>query len=258
VGLLSNIQPDEIVSIMRELIPVESAPEDPSQWWDGIVTLYTTLWSSYPLVAGLLTLMLLDIITGTFKAMVLKEVSSNISMRGMYKKVMMLATVAVAWLFEMFFPKISGQTIPWGQITAGFFWLVEGWSILENATKAGVPLPKALVDMVAKKKAADESTNPMVQLNVNTTNNNSDGTRTDTSTKSDSKVTVVVTPPPVDLSHTEKIIESSKEETKSAIRKAHHDTVDQLSGKILSKEADEAEQRAKDRVLKRQEEMRGQ
>ncbi len=251
MGLLSDIQPDEIVSIMRELIPVETAPEDPSQWSDGIVTLYSTLWGSYPLIAGLLTLMLLDIITGTFKAMVLKEVSSNISMKGMYKKIMMLATVAVAWLFEMFFPKISGQTIPWGQITAGFFWLVEGWSILENAAKAGVPLPKALVDMVNKKKLADEATNPMVQLNIN----NNDGTKAESS-KGDSKVTVVVTPPKVDLQHTEELIQASQDETKSAIRKAHHDTVDLLSSKILANEANEAEQRAKDRVAKRQDEVR--
>lgn len=158
-------------------MPTDTAPEDIGHWGVTLATLYTTLWSTYPLIAGLLTLMLLDVISGTVKACMLREVSSNISMRGMYKKVMMLATVAVAWLFEMFFPKISGQTIPWGQITAGFFWLVEGWSILENAAKAGVPLPKALVDMISKKKAADEA--PTVQLTA----------------KPDSKVTVVVDSP---------------------------------------------------------------
>lgn len=171
--LLAEIQlPIEIHISSREgAAPLEEAAiTNPdhwlTQWLMHFSEFFTILWSQYPLIAGLLTLMFIDIITGVMKAIVLREVSSKIGSKGMYKKIAMLSVVAMAWLFEMFFPKVSGQTMPWGQITAACFWWVEASSILENAAAAGVPLPKALVQMISSKKTEEAA--PLVTMNVST------------------------------------------------------------------------------------------
>lgn len=134
-------------------------------WYEPFVALY----AHYPVIAILLTLMFIDILTGIAKALVLRELSSIIGSKGMYKKCMTLAVVAVAWLFEAVSPKVGGLTLPWGQTVALWFCYVEVISVIENAGKAGAPIPKGFMDAVKRGREKEEaaSSPPLVNVNIN-------------------------------------------------------------------------------------------
>lgn len=121
-----------------------------------------------PLVVVLLGLMALDIFTGILAAYIAKKLCSSASYRGMLKKVLILAVVAAAMLFERIVPNM-----PWGQIVAFFFVVTESISIVENASNAGVPIPKQFRDALLKAKAEEEKKQqapPAVQMDVHAQN----------------------------------------------------------------------------------------
>jgi len=96
--------------------------------WDGFL---------YALVA----FVVIDYLTGVMVAVLEKRLSSEIGAKGIFKKVMLFALVAVAHIVDAQLIK-SGSTIRTAVI---FFYLSnEGISILENATKIGLPIPEKL------------------------------------------------------------------------------------------------------------------
>lgn len=96
--------------------------------WDGFL---------YALVA----FVAIDYLTGIMVAVLERRLSSEVGARGIFKKVLIFALVAVAHIIDAQFIK-AGSAIRTAVI---FFYLSnEGISILENTGKIGLPIPAKL------------------------------------------------------------------------------------------------------------------
>ena len=101
------------------------------------------------LIQLLLILMLIDCATGVLGAAQRRELSSEISFRGMTKKATALLLVGAAAAIETYAGDLVGG-LPLDEAVAGFYCAHEGLSILENAVGAGLPVPQVLRDVLAK------------------------------------------------------------------------------------------------------------
>lgn len=107
-----------------------------------------------PMLTTLISLIILDYVTGIIRAVYKKELSSSVGFRGIMKKGLILIMVGLSVSLQNVLP----QGIPLREITVLFFIANEGISILENA--AGIiPLPKKLSSVLAliEKKSEDLS-----------------------------------------------------------------------------------------------------
>lgn len=104
-------------------------------WWGNLE----------PLVQLLMVFMVLDIATGLLRGYALRELSSDVSRRGVARKGIMLLLVAAAKAAES---HVGG--LPLAGAVAGFYLAHEGVSILENAAGAGLPVPQALREALVK------------------------------------------------------------------------------------------------------------
>lgn len=115
----------------------------------GVVggTLIALLGGWDQLIIALIILMVLDYITGVLQSIYNKELSSKIGFKGLLKKVLILCVVAVSVVIEKDF---GVQAVR--EVVIMFFACNEGISVLENATKMGIPLPKKLQDVLLQIK----------------------------------------------------------------------------------------------------------
>ena len=121
-------------------------------WWaNGVkatLAIGLALWAGLaPMIQLLLALMALDILSSLAAAIVTKTVSSDISFRGTFKKVLVLLLVATASVLS---PLVAGGSLAIGQAVVLFYCIGEAISVTENAGKAGVPLPSFLKDALKK------------------------------------------------------------------------------------------------------------
>ena len=98
---------------------------------------------------ALLLFIVMDYITGILSAIALKKVSSKIGSRGIVKKVFILIIVAVAHIIDV---NIIGNGAVVMTAVECFYIANEGISILENAGKLGLPLPKKMVTILEQLK----------------------------------------------------------------------------------------------------------
>jgi len=113
----------------------------------GIGATIAALWGSIELVTQtLLILIALDIITGIAAGYYTRSLSSNQTFRGMAKKTIVLAIVAGAHVLSTAWQ----SPIPLGTVVAGFYVIHEMLSIMENAGRVGIPLPRQLVAALEK------------------------------------------------------------------------------------------------------------
>ena len=132
----------DIVSIFRSWLPTGT------EWHYGTLMGAARTAVSYFLgwdeaLEALLVLMVLDYITGLLAAYINPnlQLNSNRGFRGICKKIMILLLIVLAHELE----KATG--IPAVQsIVVWFFIGNEGLSIIENAAKAGIPVPAKLRD----------------------------------------------------------------------------------------------------------------
>lgn len=111
------------------------------------VGLLAGVWASLSFVLQvLLLLMILDFITGIAVAIQDGTVSSHRSYQGIGKKVIVLALITATAIIQQHLQ----VDLPIVEVVAGFYIANEFISILENAALAGVPVPGALRDMLAK------------------------------------------------------------------------------------------------------------
>lgn len=126
---------------------------------DPIVAWLAANRDRFPLVDVLLVLMVIDVIVGFCAAFITKTISSTICSRGMMKKVIIIMLVGMCAAIE---PYTSG--IPLSKLAAMAFIVFECTSIVENAARAGVPIPSQITDSLALLKGADKQkasvTNP--------------------------------------------------------------------------------------------------
>lgn len=104
------------------------------------------------LLYALISFMILDYITGCLVAIVKKELSSKIGFKGIAKKVLIMALVAVGHILDT---HILGGAFCRSAVI-GFYIANEGISILENAGELGIPLPKKLIAVLKQLKSKDD------------------------------------------------------------------------------------------------------
>jgi toxin secretion/phage lysis holin len=100
---------------------------------------------------ALVGLIVLDIMMGLAVAFITKTVSSSASWRGMTKKSSVLIVVAAVGLIQPQLQAVPavGQ-VPIMHLICTFYCISEVLSILENASRIGVPMPPALVAALSK------------------------------------------------------------------------------------------------------------
>lgn len=118
---------------------IKSAAAAAAAFWGGLI----------PLVQLLILLMIIDIVTGILVAAGKKSLSSDVSLRGMTKKAMVLFIVVAAGAVEFYSASTIGS-VPLQAAVAGFYAAHEGLSILENAVEAGLDVPQPLKDALSR------------------------------------------------------------------------------------------------------------
>ena len=143
---------NEVIGAVRELIPTQMQFQ-----WGGIVAAIGTAFSYLcgwdKAVEVLLWLMVLDYVSGIMAAFINIDMAldSRKGYRGIVKKVMILVLVSLAHLMDMAMGQMIAQTV-----VVWFFIGNEGLSIVENASKAGLPVPEKLKDTLEQLKKQKE------------------------------------------------------------------------------------------------------
>ncbi len=97
------------------------------------------------LMIALIALIVLDYISGVVAAAAEKKLSSEVGAKGIAKKVFMLLIVAAANVADI---NLIGEGHTLKSVTAVFYAANECISLIENAGRLGVPVPKKLLDVL--------------------------------------------------------------------------------------------------------------
>lgn len=106
------------------------------------------------LFIAIIALMALDYVTGILCGIAAKALSSEAGFRGLVKKLMILVIIAVGHLVDTY---IIGTGSALMTAVILFFAANEGISILENAAKLGLPIPRKLRDILEQLKKEDDN-----------------------------------------------------------------------------------------------------
>lgn len=111
------------------------------------------LWGGWSALLGiLLAFAIIDYMTGLIAAGVEGKLSSSVGFRGIAKKILIFVLVAVGHLLDK---ALGGQNDMFRDATIFFFLANELLSIIENAGRAGVPIPQILQNAVEVLKGRD-------------------------------------------------------------------------------------------------------
>ncbi len=105
------------------------------------------------LFIAIIALMALDYVTGILCGIAAKALSSETGFKGLVKKLMVLVIIAVGHLIDTY---IIGTGSALMTAVILFFAANEGISILENAAKLGLPIPKKLRDILEQLRKDDD------------------------------------------------------------------------------------------------------
>lgn len=97
------------------------------------------------LMTALLALIVLDYASGVIAAAAEKKLSSAAGARGIAKKLFMLCIVAVANIVDV---NVIGEGHALRTVTMVFYITNECISLIENAGRIGVPVPKKLLEVL--------------------------------------------------------------------------------------------------------------
>ena len=106
------------------------------------------------LIYALIAFVAIDYITGVLVAIHNKTVSSEIGFRGISKKVMIFALVALGNIIDQYIVS-SGSSIR--TMIIMFYLSNEGISIIENAGNIGLPLPQKLKEIIQQLNNPDDN-----------------------------------------------------------------------------------------------------
>ena len=107
------------------------------------------------LLYALLAFVVLDYITGIMCAVADKKLSSNVSFRGLAKKILIFVMVGVGHLLDT---QILGETGVLRTAIIFFYMSNEGLSLVENAAYLGLPVPeklRAVLEQLHEKSRGD-------------------------------------------------------------------------------------------------------
>ncbi|MBQ7981779.1 MAG: phage holin family protein [Oscillospiraceae bacterium] len=101
------------------------------------------------MMIALVALIVLDYISGVIAAAIEKKLSSSVGAKGIAKKLFMLLIVAVANIVDI---NVIGEGHVLRTVTTVFYIANECISLIENAGRIGVPVPKKLIDVLEQLK----------------------------------------------------------------------------------------------------------
>lgn len=104
-------------------------------------------------LTALVALVVLDYISGVAAAVLEKKLSSEIGAKGIAKKIFIFFIVAVANIVDV---NIIGEGNVLKSVTVFFYIANECISLIENAGRLGVPVPKKLLDVLEQLKNKDK------------------------------------------------------------------------------------------------------
>ncbi|MBR2724602.1 MAG: phage holin family protein [Ruminococcus sp.] len=111
------------------------------------------------LMITLITVVVIDYITGVIKAICEKKLSSSVGFKGILKKMLIFLIVGLTVSLESIMP----ESFPLREMAVLFFVANEGISVLEN-TACFIPLPNKLRSVLAQlKEAGDTSTKDSIE-----------------------------------------------------------------------------------------------
>ena len=105
------------------------------------------------IMIALIALIVMDYISGVLAAVVEKKLSSEVGAKGIAKKIFMLLIVAVANIVDI---NVIGEGHVLKSVTVIFYIANECISLIENAGRLGVPVPKKLLDVLEQLKNKDK------------------------------------------------------------------------------------------------------
>lgn len=119
------------------------------EFWNVIQMVFTAIggWLGYflggcdGLLYALVAFVVLDYITGIMCAVADKELSSNVSFRGLARKVCIFVMVGIGHLLDT---QIFGETGVLRTAIIFFYLSNEGLSLTENTAHLGLPIPEKL------------------------------------------------------------------------------------------------------------------
>ena len=120
----------------------------------GVCTVLSFLFGDMEgLMVALIALIILDYISGVIAAAVEKRLSSEVGAKGIAKKIFMLLIVALANIVDI---NVIGDGHVLKTVTVVFYICNECISLIENAGRIGVPVPKKLLDALEQLRDKDE------------------------------------------------------------------------------------------------------
>lgn len=105
------------------------------------------------MLIALIALIVLDYISGVIAAAVEKRLSSEVGAKGIAKKIFMLLIVALANIVDT---SVIGDGHVLKTVTVVFYICNECISLIENAGRIGVPVPKKLLDVLEQLRDRDK------------------------------------------------------------------------------------------------------
>lgn len=120
----------------------------------GVCTVLSFLFGDMAgLMVALIALIILDYISGVIAAAVEKRLSSEVGAKGIAKKIFMLLIVALANIVDI---NVVGDGHVLKTVTVVFYICNECISLIENAGRIGVPVPKKLLDVLEQLRDRDK------------------------------------------------------------------------------------------------------
>lgn len=120
----------------------------------GVCTILSFLFGDMEgLMIALIALIILDYISGVIAAAVEKRLSSEVGAKGIAKKIFMLLIVALANIVDI---NVIGDGHVLKTVTVVFYICNECISLIENAGRIGVPVPKKLLDVLEQLRDKDD------------------------------------------------------------------------------------------------------
>ena len=120
----------------------------------GVCTVLSFLFGDMEgLMVALIALIILDYISGVIAAAVEKRLSSEVGAKGIAKKIFMLLIVALANIVDI---NVVGDGHVLKTVTVVFYICNECISLIENAGRIGVPVPKKLLDVLEQRRDKDD------------------------------------------------------------------------------------------------------
>ena len=126
------------------------------------------------LMIALVVFVVLDYVTGVMNAIASRKLSSEVGFRGICRKVVIFLLVGMAHIVDM---HIVGAGNAMRNAVICFYLSNEGISMLENASRLGLPIPEKLKAILAQLHNRTED---------NSNNENSDNSNNENSDKSNS------------------------------------------------------------------------